>query len=256
MKGFLGTGATSLADVNLLIQIAMGLMLLCGAFLARRKNFRAHKYCQSSVMLLNLVMIGLIMYPSFNKQVQPHFASAVSDKYYGVALAHAILGMLAELLGIYIVLVAATNIIPKRLRFDRYRPWMRTELALWWLVVVLGIGVYFVWYVADSSARTATKSAVVVTPANKPAPVVNISNFKFEPQELTVSAGTEVEWVDGSGRHSVIGDDGSFKSGTLTAGGRFSHKFDRPGRYPYYCEFHGAMGGKDMAGTIVVTPVN
>src|SRR6266496_2208861 len=71
MNGFLGTGATFRADLNLVVQLAMGLALLVGMFLARRKKFRAHKYCQSSVMLLNLVMIFLIMAPSFHKQVQP-----------------------------------------------------------------------------------------------------------------------------------------------------------------------------------------
>ena len=57
MNGFLGTGATLRADLNLCVQVTMGLALLVGMLLARRKQFRAHKYCQSSVMVLNLVMI-------------------------------------------------------------------------------------------------------------------------------------------------------------------------------------------------------
>jgi hypothetical protein len=48
MSGFLGTGATFRADLNLIVQIAMGLALLFGMYLAKRKKFRAHKYCQSS----------------------------------------------------------------------------------------------------------------------------------------------------------------------------------------------------------------
>ena len=48
MEGFLGTGATLPADLNLVVQLTMGLALLVGTFLARRKQFRAHKYCQSS----------------------------------------------------------------------------------------------------------------------------------------------------------------------------------------------------------------
>ena len=42
MKGFLGTGATFAADLNLIVQLAMGVALLAGAFLARRKRFSAH----------------------------------------------------------------------------------------------------------------------------------------------------------------------------------------------------------------------
>jgi plastocyanin len=61
-----------------------------------------------------------------------------------------------------------------------------------------------------------------------------------------------VEWVNDGGRHSVEADDGSFKSETLKQGDKFEHKFDKPGRYAYHCEFHGEKGGKDMAGTIIV----
>ena len=84
-------------------------------------------------------------------------------------------------------------------------------------------------------------------------PTVKISSFKFEPKVLTVKAGTTVEWVNDGGRHSVVGDDGSFKSDLLPQGGKFEHTFAKPGKYPYHCEFHGEKGGKDMAGTIVVT---
>ena len=81
---------------------------------------------------------------------------------------------------------------------------------------------------------------------------VKVSSFKFEPKVLTVAAGTTVEWVNVGGRHSVEADDGSFKSETLKQGDKFEHKFDKPGRYAYHCEFHGEKGGKDMAGTIIV----
>lgn len=92
--------------------------------------------------------------------------------------------------------------------------------------------------------------------ANAPAaanPTVKISSFKFEPKVLTIKAGTTVEWVNDGGRHTVEADDGSFKSDVLPQGGKFTHTFAKPGKYAYHCEFHGEKGGKDMAGTIVVT---
>ena len=164
MNGFLGTGATFRADLNLVVQIAMGLALLVGMMLARRKQFRAHKYCQSSVMLLNLLMIFLIMAPSFHDQVEPQLFGGLKDSYYLVPYIHTVLGTIAELLGLYIVLVAATKIVPKRLRFKRYKPWMRTELALWWIVVLIGLATYYVWYIApDSRAATQQASAPSVS---------------------------------------------------------------------------------------------
>ena len=111
MHGFLGTGAPFRADLNLMVQIVMGLALLVGLILARRQRFRAHMLCQSAVMLLNLVMIALIMLPSFRKQVEPHILARLHDSYYAVAALHAGLGILAELLGLYIVLVLCHGLI-------------------------------------------------------------------------------------------------------------------------------------------------
>ena len=79
-----------------------------------------------------------------------------------------------------------------------------------------------------------------------------VKNFGFDPPETTVPAGTEMEWTDQGGRHPVQADDGSFKSETMTAGGTFKHSFNRPGVYRYFCEFHGAAGGHDMAGVVIV----
>ena len=64
MKGFLGTWASFSADLNLVIQIAMGIALLVGAFLARAKRYAAHGACQAAVLILNLPMIALVMWPS------------------------------------------------------------------------------------------------------------------------------------------------------------------------------------------------
>jgi plastocyanin len=81
---------------------------------------------------------------------------------------------------------------------------------------------------------------------------VKVQNFSFEPKDVTITEGTTVEWTDVGGRHNVTADDKSFESDTLTADGKFEHKFDKPGIYKYYCNFHGEMGGKDMAGSVTV----
>lgn len=57
-QGFLGTAAPPYANVTLLLEIAMGVALLIGAFLARRRRFRQHAWCQSVIVLLNLAVIG------------------------------------------------------------------------------------------------------------------------------------------------------------------------------------------------------
>ena len=112
MKGFLGTGATFSADLNLIVQVAMGSALVAGTFLARRKRYAAHAICQTTVLLLNLVMITLVMWASFHRQVIPALPEHLGDRYYAVATGHAVLGTAAELFGLYIALWLALALSP------------------------------------------------------------------------------------------------------------------------------------------------
>lgn len=147
-KGFFGTGATFAADLNLVTQLAMVVALLAGALLARRKRYTAHGICQATVLLLNLVMIGLVMGSSFQQQVRPALPMRLHKWYFATAAGHALLGTAAELLGLYIVIAAGTNILPAPLRFRAWKRWMRAELLLWWIVVLSGVMTYYAWYVA------------------------------------------------------------------------------------------------------------
>ena len=62
IKGFLGTGAPFGADLNLVVQLIMGLALIAGVLLAKQKRYTAHGICQTTVLLLNLLMIGVVMW--------------------------------------------------------------------------------------------------------------------------------------------------------------------------------------------------
>jgi len=148
MKGFLGTGAPFGADLNLVVQLIMGLALIAGVLLAKQKRYTAHGICQTTVLLLNLLMIELVMWPSFQQQVKPALSKVLHKWYYEAATIHALLGIAAELLGLYIVIVAGTDVLPQWLRFKRWKLWMRTELVLWAIVLVSGVGTYCAWYLA------------------------------------------------------------------------------------------------------------
>jgi uncharacterized membrane protein YozB (DUF420 family) len=146
MKGFLGTYASFSVDLNLVIQIMMGVALLGGSWLARLKRYHAHGVCQAAVLILNLFPIAFVMWPSFHQQILPRLAKRLSKPYYEIATAHGVLGALAELLGVYILLVAGTDILPQSWRFERWKVWMRIELALWWVALATGMATYLIWY--------------------------------------------------------------------------------------------------------------
>jgi hypothetical protein len=82
--------------------------------------------------------------------------------------------------------------------------------------------------------------------------MINDSGFTWTPNQLTVSAGTNVTWA-WVGTHEVTSDTGLFTSGGAVAGGSFNFTFNTPGTYRYYCSLHGGVGGAGMSGIIYVT---
>jgi len=93
---------------------------------------------------------------------------------------------------------------------------------------------------AGSSADTAPAKAPGATQQ------VKIDNFTFAPNELTVSAGTTVQWVNRDDiPHTVVSDDKTtFKSKALDTDDSFSYTFTKAGTYPYFCSIHPKMTGK------------
>ena len=143
----LSTAAPPYANLVLLLELLMGIGLLAGAVLARLKRFTQHAWCQSVVVLVNLLLIVLTMLPSFRAHVAPRIPLRLGKSYYALATTHATLGTLAEGGGLYILLAVGTSLLPARLRIRNYKLWMRTVLVLWWMVLLLGVATYARWYV-------------------------------------------------------------------------------------------------------------
>ena len=145
-QGFVGKAAPSCADAVLLLRDRDGLGAALRRGLARRNRFQLHAWCQGVIVLLNLAVILLLMVPSFRSRVSPKIPVRLGRAYYGLATAHAALGMVTEIGALYILLAAGTNILPLRFRMTRYKQWMRSVLVLWWLVLLLGLATYVHWY--------------------------------------------------------------------------------------------------------------
>jgi uncharacterized membrane protein YozB (DUF420 family) len=150
---FLETAAPPGANVVVVLEIGMGLSFLAGAWLARKRRFRQHAWCQSTVVLLNLAVIVVMMIPSFRIHVLPKIPARLGRTYYALATTHAALGTVTELAGLYILLSAGTSVLPEKLRITKYKAWMRTVLVLWWVVLLLGFATYARWYVPYSFLR-------------------------------------------------------------------------------------------------------
>ena len=82
---------------------------------------------------------------------------------------------------------------------------------------------------------------------------VEVRDFAFVPDQLTIQAGDTVIWRHISGIHNVFADDASFSSGTPRGGGwTLERTFPTAGNVGYYCQLHGGPGGSGMAGMISV----
>ena len=145
--GWLSSAAPWGADLTLVLETGMGVALLVGALLARMRRFGAHAWCQSAVVLFNLALIAATMVPSFRRLVAPALPGKLGKAYYALATAHAALGTVAQVAGLYILLAVGTKLLPERLRITRIKLWMRSVLVLWWTVLALGMATYIRWYI-------------------------------------------------------------------------------------------------------------
>jgi plastocyanin len=106
---------------------------------------------------------------------------------------------------------------------------------------------------AEAPDDEAPDDAVVIT--TDPAPVSALDN-SFMPENIQVRAGTEVVWTNkGRNEHDALhvdGGDWGVEVDDFQPGDVYSHTFDEPGVYRYYCSIHGSTDA-GMIGTVVVT---
>jgi plastocyanin len=88
---------------------------------------------------------------------------------------------------------------------------------------------------------------VIAVPAARAADgAITIDNFTFNPQTLTVPAGTKVVWTNRDDIPHVVADaqhPEAMKSQPLDTGDSFAFTFTKPGTYHYFCAIHPMMTG-------------
>ena len=74
---------------------------------------------------------------------------------------------------------------------------------------------------------------------------VKIDNFSFAPQDITVTTGTKVTWVNRDDiPHTVVSTNAVFKSKALDTDDQYSFTFEKAGTYEYFCSIHPKMTAK------------
>ncbi len=73
---------------------------------------------------------------------------------------------------------------------------------------------------------------------------VEIADFAYDPDPVTVQVGGKVTWLNqDSAPHTATAEDGSFDTGTLEEGKLKSETFKQAGTYEYICQIHPDMHG-------------
>ena len=79
---------------------------------------------------------------------------------------------------------------------------------------------------------------------------VSIKNLKYDPAKLTIKPGETVLWTNNDDNdHTVIADDKDkddkplFASDNLGHGDKFTHTFEKSGKFAYHCKYHPRMKG-------------
>ena len=111
---------------------------------------------------------------------------------------------------------------------------------------------------AEGSPVSFSATAAAV-PGGGPSPVEiqlrnDGGNNRFEPANVTIPVGTTVTWSWVGGFHDVTPTGNPTFTGNgapVSPPNTFSHTFDSPGTYLYFCSVHGAPNA-GMHGTIVV----
>jgi plastocyanin len=404
MQSLFGTRTT--ADINLVAQIVLLVGLWVGFVLARKKRFGNHANVQTTMVLANLVFIAFAMGISFYDYV---IQGGTGDSVARWMIVHGVLGTIAEVMGIYLIIRMRTKWLPKGWRIKNFKLLMRSTLALWTILVILGVVIYAERYLdvtfeiaekrgaaaaplfqmqqagsdlsihaaelQDAAARgslegtkrhaehlvnlidgekglhygdvdidgriedpgdgtgllvyvdrvaaashdaeiealaaevhdqlivvrqnaetialasdlaavedlvaptvalarrvdseglfriggAAQAAGVEALPYTEPplpgSPVASKftiveEDFAFKPFEVTVEVGTTVVWVNKErAKHTATSDVALFDSGDQPMGNVYEYTFTEPGRYPYYCVYHGDKGVVGMAGVIIV----
>jgi len=100
---------------------------------------------------------------------------------------------------------------------------------------------------AFAHLSNATESQMVPAAAATDGKTVEIaiSNFTFTPNELTITPGTTVKWVNHDDIPHLVAEKAlAFKSQALDTNDSFSFTFAKPGDVEYFCVLHPHMIGK------------
>jgi uncharacterized membrane protein YozB (DUF420 family) len=144
--GFLGTKATLRSDLTLVLILISAVLFNVGFILARTKHFTAHRWVQTSAVTLNTLVVLISMVTSYIIHILPGIPAKLAQGDYAVITIHALIGAVALVWGVFVAL-RGNNLVPKKLRFNNYKLFMRWAYGLYMFATLGGVIVYIIVFI-------------------------------------------------------------------------------------------------------------
>lgn len=207
-QGFLGTGASLLADLTLLAYILLIVPGMIAGFLFARmgKHRPQHKWTMITITVVNWLLIIFLMIVAYRFDVVGNIGSQPANPRYLMPTIHAVFGLPAQLLATYVIyrMLREDTLVARgkkrgeskeQLRkywFLNAKPVMRLTLTLWLITSLLGVFNYLIRYEVLPIGGTG-QGAPVATPEATPetAPAATPDATPAAEQESPVPAATE-----------------------------------------------------------------
>ena len=145
-QGFLGTDASIVADVSLVLSVLVALLFTAGVVLAVRQRYEAHRWVQTAAVAINLVLVVFVMCGSFLLGVAPGLPERAPEPYFAIAITHGLIGLAAAVFGVFVML-RGNELVPNGLKFNNYKLFMRIAYVGYLVATLAGVWVYWAWYV-------------------------------------------------------------------------------------------------------------
>lgn len=147
--GFIGTNANMAADLTLTLSLLVMLTFSVGFYLAVNGRYDTHKWVQTSGVILNVILVLWLMVLPYRDFILRDQGGPREQIFYLITMVHAAVGFFAFFLGFFVML-RGHKLVPKFMQFKNYKLVMRTAYTLYLITTLLGVGVYYTWFVVTA----------------------------------------------------------------------------------------------------------
>ena len=151
--GFLGTSANFAADFTLVAMLLIAALFTVGVAMALKQRYETHRWIQTTAAGLNAIMVLWMMILPFRDFALPGIPGQLNERFYAITALHAFVGFFGMTFGLFVTL-RGNELVPEALKFSNYKGFMRVSYSLYMLATLLGVWVYFAWFVNNPNPPT------------------------------------------------------------------------------------------------------